>query len=86
VIATASPDAESIPGRLRSQVSWRKGRQLNHFLKNLAIISALLYVAVFGGGALSVDGRKGGAQSLNASIPIQSFTSSPTPGIMNFIP
>ena len=31
--------------------------QLNHFLKNAAIIGGLLYVAVLGAGALSVDGR-----------------------------
>jgi len=34
------------------------GNQLNHFLKNLAIIGGLLYVASFGAGAMSVDGRK----------------------------
>ena len=32
--------------------------QLNHFLKNLAIIGALLYVVVFGPGAISVDERQ----------------------------
>ena len=31
--------------------------QMNHFLKNAAIIGGMLYVAVFGPGALSVDGR-----------------------------
>jgi len=31
--------------------------QMNHFLKNAAIIGGLLYVAVLGAGALSVDGR-----------------------------
>lgn len=31
--------------------------QLTSFLKNLAIIGGLLYVAAFGPGALSVDGR-----------------------------
>jgi len=35
--------------------------QLNHFLKDLAIIGGLLYVITFGPGAMSVDGRKGGA-------------------------
>jgi putative oxidoreductase len=34
------------------------GNQLNHFLKNLAIIGGLLYVVGFGAGAMSVDGRK----------------------------
>ena len=34
------------------------GNQLNHFLKNLAIIGGLLYLASFGAGAMSVDGRK----------------------------
>lgn len=41
------------------------GNQLNHFLKNVAIVGGLLYVVVFGAGAMSVDGRKrggGGAQ------------------------
>jgi putative oxidoreductase len=33
--------------------------QLNHFLKNLAIVGGLLYVIAFGAGAMSVDGRKG---------------------------
>lgn len=33
--------------------------QMNHFLKNVAIIGGLLYVAAFGPGALSVDGRRG---------------------------
>jgi putative oxidoreductase len=31
--------------------------QMNHFLKNAAIIGGMLYIAVFGPGALSVDGR-----------------------------
>jgi putative oxidoreductase len=31
------------------------GNQLNHFLKNLAIIGALLYVAALGAGKLSID-------------------------------
>ena len=34
------------------------GNQLNHFLKNLAIIGGLLYFVSFGAGAMSVDGRK----------------------------
>jgi len=34
------------------------GNQLNHFLKNLAIIGGLLYFVTFGAGAMSVDGRK----------------------------
>jgi putative oxidoreductase len=34
--------------------------QLNHFLKNLAIIGGLLYVISFGAGATSVDAKKGG--------------------------
>ena len=34
--------------------------QLNHFLKDLAIIGGLLYVIAFGPGAMSVDGGKGG--------------------------
>ena len=33
------------------------GNQLNHFLKNAAIVGGLLYVAVLGAGALSLDGR-----------------------------
>ena len=33
------------------------GNQLNHFLKNAAIIGGLLYVAVLGAGRLSLDGR-----------------------------
>lgn len=33
------------------------GNQLNHFLKNAAIAGGLLYVAVLGAGALSVEGR-----------------------------
>jgi putative oxidoreductase len=31
--------------------------QMNHFLKNAAIIGGLLYVAVLGAGAVSIDGR-----------------------------
>jgi putative oxidoreductase len=31
--------------------------QMNHFLKNVAIIGGLLYVAVLGAGGLSMDGR-----------------------------
>ena len=31
--------------------------QMNNFLKNLAVIGGLLYVAAFGPGALSMDGR-----------------------------
>ena len=33
------------------------GNQLNHFLKNIAIIGGLLYVAVLGAGRLSLDER-----------------------------
>ena len=33
------------------------GNQLNHFLKNVAIIGGLLYVIVFGAGRLSLDER-----------------------------
>lgn len=32
--------------------------QLNHFLKNVAVIGGFLYVAAFGAGAVSVDGRR----------------------------
>ncbi|MGH8689536.1 MAG: DoxX family protein, partial [Burkholderiales bacterium] len=32
--------------------------QLNHFLKNAAVIGGLLYVVVMGAGALSVDERR----------------------------
>lgn len=35
--------------------------QLNHFLKNLAIIGGFLFVAAFGPGAVSVDERSGSA-------------------------
>ncbi len=31
--------------------------QMNHFLKNVAIVGGLLYVAVLGAGALSLDGK-----------------------------
>jgi len=37
------------------------GNQLDHFLKNLAIIGGLLYVIAQGAGAMSMDGRKGGS-------------------------
>lgn len=32
--------------------------QMNHFLKNLAIVGGLMFVAATGPGALSVDGRR----------------------------
>jgi putative oxidoreductase len=32
--------------------------QMNHFLKNLAIVGALIFVAATGPGALSMDGRR----------------------------
>lgn len=32
--------------------------QLNHFLKNLAIVGGMIFVAATGPGALSVDGRR----------------------------
>jgi len=32
--------------------------QMNHFLKNLAIVGGLMFVAAIGPGALSVDGRR----------------------------
>ena len=31
--------------------------QMNNFLKNLAVLGGLLYIAAFGAGALSMDGR-----------------------------
>jgi putative oxidoreductase len=34
--------------------------QLNHFLKNAAIVGGLLYVVVFGAGAVSLDGTRKG--------------------------
>jgi putative oxidoreductase len=34
--------------------------QLNHFLKNAAIVGGLLYVVVFGAGAASLDGTRKG--------------------------
>lgn len=34
--------------------------QLNHFLKNAAIVGGLLYVVVFGAGAVSLDGARKG--------------------------
>lgn len=37
--------------------------QLNHFLKDLAIIGGLLYVIVFGPGEMSVDARKQASSS-----------------------
>jgi len=33
--------------------------QMIHFMKNLAMAGGLLQVAAFGGGALSIDGRRG---------------------------
>ncbi|MEW5864003.1 MAG: DoxX family protein [Pseudomonadota bacterium] len=39
------------------------GNQLNHFLKNLAIIGGLLYVAVQGPGALSMDAKGAAAKA-----------------------
>ena len=35
------------------------GNQLNHFLKNVAIIGGMLYIAAFGPGRVSVDERAG---------------------------
>jgi len=32
--------------------------QMAHFMKNLAITGGLLYVAVYGAGSISIDGRK----------------------------
>jgi putative oxidoreductase len=40
--------------------------QLNLFLKNLAIIGGLLYIIVFGPGALSVDERRGALATARA--------------------
>jgi putative oxidoreductase len=42
------------------------GNQLNHFLKNLAVIGALLYIVVFGPGRYSVDERQGVGRPLTA--------------------
>ena len=36
------------------------GNQLNHFLKNAAIVGGLLYVVVFGAGSVSLDGTRRG--------------------------
>lgn len=33
--------------------------QMNHFLKNAAIMGGMLYIAVFGPGSISVDERAG---------------------------
>ena len=40
--------------------------QLNHFLKNAAIIGGMLYIVVFGPGALSVDARQGVGRPVTA--------------------
>jgi putative oxidoreductase len=42
------------------------GNQLNHFLKNLAVIGALLYIVVFGPGRYSVDERQGAGRPITA--------------------
>jgi putative oxidoreductase len=42
------------------------GNQLNHFLKNLAVIGSLLYLVVFGPGRLSVDERQGVGRPVTA--------------------
>jgi putative oxidoreductase len=34
--------------------------QLNHFMKNVAIVGGLLYVVVFGAGSVSLDGTRKG--------------------------
>jgi len=40
--------------------------QMNHFLKNVAIIGGFVYIVVFGPGALSVDERRGGVATVTA--------------------
>lgn len=40
--------------------------QMNHFLKNLALIGGLLYVVVLGAGAYSLDERRGRAGTVRA--------------------
>ena len=40
--------------------------QLNHFLKNVAIIGGMLYIVVFGPGALSLDARQGVGRTVPA--------------------
>jgi putative oxidoreductase len=40
--------------------------QMNHFLKNVAIIGGLFYVAAFGPGSISVDERRGAVRPVGA--------------------
>ena len=37
---------------------WVDASEMNQFLKNLAVVGGLLFVAAVGAGALSVDGRR----------------------------
>jgi putative oxidoreductase len=37
---------------------WQDAGELNQFLKNLAVVGGLMFVAAAGPGALSVDGRR----------------------------
>jgi putative oxidoreductase len=37
---------------------WQNPAELNNFLKNVAIVGGLLYVVVFGAGAVSLDERR----------------------------
>jgi putative oxidoreductase len=46
-----------IPATLIFHTNFGDQNQTIHFLKNLAMISGLLYVAVYGSGRFSVDGR-----------------------------
>ena len=43
---------------LFAHLNWADGNQLNHFLKNIAIIGGLLAVYVTGPGAYSVEGKR----------------------------
>ena len=58
VVATMIPTLEIFRQFILEELDAAQyGNQLNHFLKNVAIIGGLLYVAALGAGSASVDGR-----------------------------
>lgn len=66
-----------IPTTLLFHTHFADQNQMIHFLKNVAMLGGLLYIAEFGAGPLSLDGRMGGGRRENAHVDLRQDESFP---------